>query len=105
LAKVSLWRGVLVIRTAERLNRTLDELDRLEAELADARLDDGEAVIAFLELRNLLLAGRAIIKAALHRKESRGSHYRADYPALDPQWGKRLLVTLGAAGPEIREEG
>jgi succinate dehydrogenase/fumarate reductase flavoprotein subunit len=60
-------------------------------------------LIAFLELQNLLLAGRAIIKAALHRKESRGSHYRADYPSLGLDC-RPLLLTMDEAGLQIREE-
>ncbi len=33
-----------------------------------------------------------IAAAALERKESRGSHYRADYPDLDPSLGQMLLI-------------
>ncbi len=100
----AMWRRVLVVRTAESLNRALAELHRLQGELAGVRIDDGETLIAFLELENLLLAGTAIIKAALYRRESRGSHYRADFPELDPGWNRRLLVMMDGAGPVIREE-
>jgi len=99
----AMWRGVLVVRTAARLNKALEELNRLEGELPDVKIEDGESLIAFLELQNLLLAGRAIIKAALHRKESRGSHYRADYPSLGLDC-RPLLLTMDEAGLQIREE-
>ena len=99
----AMWRGVLVVRTAGSLNRTLEELNSLEAELPNVKLEDGESLIAFFELQNLLLAGRAIIQAALHRKESRGSHYRADYPSLGLDC-RPLLLTMDEAGLQIREE-
>jgi len=45
----------------------------------------------YLELQNMRLIARLIANAALQRTESRGSHYRADYPDPDPNWQKRLL--------------
>jgi len=46
------------------------------------------------ELRNLLTVGRLIAQAALARKESRGSHYRTDYPNVDDAFAKRSFTTL-----------
>jgi L-aspartate oxidase len=46
------------------------------------------------ELRNLLTVGRLISQAALARKESRGSHYRADYPNADDAYARRSFTTL-----------
>jgi succinate dehydrogenase/fumarate reductase flavoprotein subunit len=99
-----MWRGVLVVRTAGKLSKTLEELNRLEAELPDVKVEDGESLIALFELQNLLLAGRAIIKAALYRKESRGSHYRADYPSLHSDYGRPLLLTMNEAGLQLQED-
>jgi len=49
------------------------------------RLDDAGSVwntelIEALELRNLLVVGGLILKSALARQESRGAHYRSDFP-------------------------
>ena len=46
------------------------------------------------ELRNLLAVGRLIAQAALVRKESRGSHYRVDFPAADDAFAHRSFTTL-----------
>ncbi len=46
------------------------------------------------ELRNLLAVGRLIVESALARKESRGSHYRSDYPDTDEAFAKRSFTRL-----------
>jgi L-aspartate oxidase len=46
------------------------------------------------ELRNLLVVGRLIAEAALARPESRGSHYRSDYPQADEAFAKRSFTRL-----------
>jgi succinate dehydrogenase / fumarate reductase flavoprotein subunit len=40
----------------------------------------------------MLTVGEAIVRAALERRESRGAHWRTDYPDLDPEWGKVNIV-------------
>jgi L-aspartate oxidase len=45
-------------------------------------------------LRNLLVVGRLISEAALARRESRGSHYRSDYPQADEALAKRSFTRL-----------
>ncbi len=47
-----------------------------------------------IELRNLLTVGRLVTHAALARKESRGSHYRTDFPSADDAFAKRSFTTL-----------
>ena len=44
------------------------------------------------ETRNLLDIGRSILTGALMRTESRGGHYRTDFPAIDPDWQVHTLV-------------
>jgi succinate dehydrogenase / fumarate reductase flavoprotein subunit len=50
-----------------------------------------------LDLRNMLLVSMCVAKAALERTESRGGHTRDDYPTMDSDWRKVLLV-LSAEG-------
>jgi L-aspartate oxidase len=82
-------RHVGVVRDAEGLARARDAVDAISAELragsASGTLpSDSETRRAFWELRNLVDAARVVIAAADHRQESRGAHYRADYPEPDP---------------------
>jgi succinate dehydrogenase / fumarate reductase flavoprotein subunit len=45
-----------------------------------------------LDLRNMLTVSECVAKAALIRTESRGGHTRDDYPKMDPNWRRKLLV-------------
>ena len=47
------------------------------------------------ELANLVLLGRLIAEAALIRKESRGAHYREDFPELSPEWLRHVILVKG----------
>ena len=52
-----------------------------------------------IDLRNLFTVAEAITKSALERKESRGAHFRDDYPAKDEQYGQfNITVRKGKEG-------
>jgi L-aspartate oxidase len=44
------------------------------------------------EMANLLTLSRLVATAALHRTESRGAHYRSDYPDTRPEWRRRTVL-------------
>jgi succinate dehydrogenase / fumarate reductase flavoprotein subunit len=50
-----------------------------------------------LDLPNLLLVSEAIARSALERRESRGGHYREDFPEKDPAFGRCSIVTRKGA--------
>ena len=51
------------------------------------------ANIRAVELLNMLTVGSIIIKAAMLRKESRGTHQRNDYPLTDDKnWKKHIIL-------------
>ncbi len=55
-----------------------------------------------LELESLLYLGETILVSALARQESRGAHFREDYPERDDrQWLRHTLVERTAAGPRL----
>ena len=52
-----------------------------------------------LDLPNLLTVSEAITRAALERRESRGGHFRDDYPEKDPAFGSfNIVLRRGADG-------
>jgi L-aspartate oxidase len=85
-----LWRNVGLFRDGARLHRAVSVLEhfwgRLQQRLQRGRLPAGEWRDA-----NLLTVARLIARAALRREESRGAHYRDDFPAHDEiHWNKRV---------------
>ena len=95
------------IRDAEGCRHALEEYARIEDEdIPRMRLDDGartsektkgQELESALSVRNLALLGKLLATAALNRKESRGAHFRLDYPETneaDCSFVTRL--TLGA---------
>jgi L-aspartate oxidase len=72
-----------VVRSAKGLRTALRLLKALDKESL------GDTVLA-----NMLLAARIITAAALQRKESRGGHYRSDYPNTDQDLAQRSFMTL-----------
>ncbi|HVT15456.1 MAG TPA: L-aspartate oxidase [Thermoanaerobaculia bacterium] len=104
-----MWERVGLVRDAGGLRSALRDLDRLAARCRGARADrgrgqDGASAVAFGEARNLLAAGRLVAAAALARRESRGGHFRSDYPAPDPSWRRRQFVTAAADGSALCED-
>lgn len=72
-----------VQRSGKGLKTALSELKALSAAVVNDRV-----------LSNMLLAAQLITAGALLRKESRGGHYRTDYPKTNPALQKRTFITL-----------
>ena len=76
-----------VIRDAAGLTAALATIGELERDAG------GDPALA-----NMLLTARLIATAALARTESRGGHYRRDYPASDPAFARRTFLHLSGGG-------
>ena len=79
-----MYANVGLMRNESGLREALARIAELEASPASARG----------ELRNLLVVGQLVAEAALARRESRGSHYRSDYPQADEAFAKRSFTRL-----------
>jgi succinate dehydrogenase / fumarate reductase flavoprotein subunit len=55
-----------------------------------------------LDLQNLLTVSEIVARAALERKESRGGHFRDDFPEKDPNYGKFNIVIRKETGGEMQ---
>ncbi|MFW9917726.1 MAG: FAD-dependent oxidoreductase [Candidatus Thorarchaeota archaeon] len=99
---------VSVFRTDEELRKALSIIGDLRkrfenVEVGNPDLSFNYALIRALELENMLLLAEAIAIGALERKESRGAHWRVDYPTRDDEnYLKHTLVSWNEKGrPEI----
>jgi len=85
-----------IVRKEDEMERALAGLDELKA-LASKVVVPGNREYnpgwhTALDLRNLLMVSEAITKSAIARKESRGAHFRDDYPNKDEEAAKFNLV-------------
>lgn len=81
-----MWDDVGVIRDEAGMTRALAGLDAIEGELLSMGVADGERAFNmtwhdWLNLRSLIDGSRAITLSALRRNDSRGAHFRSDFPA------------------------
>jgi succinate dehydrogenase / fumarate reductase, flavoprotein subunit len=97
-----------VFRTAELMQEGLTKLRQLQQLYLQTRLDDKgklwntELMEAF-ELRNLMIVGEMIITGALRRQESRGAHFREDFPQRDDaSFLKHTLAYYSPAGVDLQ---
>jgi L-aspartate oxidase len=75
-----------ITRDGPRLTKALDSLNSLPDSKADYELDP-----AYFELQNMYCLARLMFQAALTRTESRGGHFRSDYPSPNTEWRKHIL--------------
>ena len=88
-----MWRDVGIVRSRKSLEAAMAALADLKAPAAHSRRG--------YEARNVLEVAQLITRSALARLESRGAHYRTDYPETDD---KRFQKHSVVAGENIRFE-
>jgi L-aspartate oxidase len=82
LLRRAMAAGVGVIRDADGLTATLAVIDALEARCKRR------------SIRNMMTTCKAVTASALMRRESRGGHWRSDFPQTDPAFARRSFFTL-----------
>jgi len=85
--KSLMWRSVGVRRTEQELLESLHSVQHWQKYVLVRQFCEPEG----WELQNMLTVARVIVQAALQRTESRGVHYRTDFPQTQtPAWQRRL---------------
>jgi L-aspartate oxidase len=76
-----MWENAGIARTAAGLQKAVSELREIEARLP----------VGATEELNLVQTARLIVEGAVKRKESRGGHYRSDFPRTRADWRGRHI--------------
>lgn len=90
-------RYVGVIRNEEGLAKAAEILKKVREHKADSLYPGSrslKALMALLEVKNLLEVGGMVVEAAAMRKETRGAHNREDYQQTDDAWRKNIAFQL-----------
>jgi L-aspartate oxidase len=90
--QLSMTEGAGVLRSEKSLRETLKQLEQLGGRRST------QPCIEAWEVSNLYLLAVAIVRSALEREESRGSHWRSDFPETSDNWHKRIVQNFGIDG-------
>ena len=74
------WSGLSIIRDEKTCLKALDELESVSAVLSHTRISSVSDIISYYELKSMLSTAELIARGALARRESRGAHFRSDFP-------------------------
>ncbi len=83
-----MWRNVGIVRLGERLTETLEIIQFWGSYVLDKEFYDP----AGWAVQNMLTSAFVITETALRRTETRGVHYREDFPQTDSVWQRRQVV-------------
>ena len=91
-----------IVRTEGEMQQALVKLEALKARAAGVGVaghrEYNTGWHTAIDLRNLLIVSEAIARAAIERKESRGGHFREDFPDKDKTFGACNIVLKKTAG-------
>ena len=94
--KQLMWEKVSIIRNEKNLNEALKELMEMEKSLNDLKVEDKKQyntdLQTALEVINMVQIATLVVKSAILRRESRGAHFREDYPETKDEWKKSIVL-------------
>ena len=97
--KAQMWNKVGISREKNELE---EALEYIQGPWPRTAAENPAELIRLLELGNMRIVAEMVCKAALKRTESRGAHFRVDYPDEDnSRWLKNIVFRKGEAGMEV----
>ncbi|MCJ7430410.1 FAD-binding protein [Candidatus Bathyarchaeota archaeon] len=93
------------VRSEEGLKCALEELKRIEERASFMFAENPDKLQDAIEANSMLLLAKLVANSALTRKESRGAHFRVDYPKSDDtDWLKNIIISQQNGKTQIRYE-
>jgi len=91
--KNEMWEKCGLIRNKEKLSELLDFIRENKGLFKEVYAKNNFNVMEAFELQNMFELAEAVVISALYREESRGAHFRSDFPeSRDEVWLKRLEI-------------
>ena len=95
--KKLMWMKVGLVRTEGSLKEALEGVQELKQKAKNVAARNAREMLVALEVPMALDAAGLILRAAMERTESRGAHFREDYPEEDDSWLKTVILQKGKA--------
>ena len=97
-----MWDSTSMLRNEKDLEGAVNELSTLQETLSgEVKAGTLRQLKEFLQVRNMVNVASLITRAALRRQESRGAHFRTDYPFRDDRhWLKNIFIQRDAEGED-----
>jgi L-aspartate oxidase len=83
-----MWRSVGVLRNAADLDEAMEMITFWCRYVMDKEFESADG----WQLQNMLTVARLIVMFARQREESRGVHYRSDFPETSPNWRRHIVI-------------
>lgn len=100
--KEVMWYKAGIIRKGRDLEEALGRIEELKSLVPRLQVEDFRGLMNSLELQNMLILTEIACRAALLRTESRGAHYRSDYPEEDSaNWLKNIVIRKQDSGMRL----
>ncbi len=82
------------IREENTMQKTLKDLEAVDRRINSIKIEKPSHLQIALEAQNMSILAKALLGTALRRKESRGPHFRSDFPNRDDSWFKRIFISM-----------
>ncbi len=101
-----MWEKVAIVREEKILNEALGELQDMQKELDNLDVSDEKQyntdLVTALEVINMVEICILSVKSAILRRESRGAHFRSDFPETLDEWKKSIILSKNKIEFEAR---
>lgn len=88
-----MFQSGMVIRSGEGLQKALSNIEMMENELKKDPEDNIAIISESRRIEAQFLTAKSILKASLIREESRGSHYRSDFPSSNQNMARSIIIS------------
>jgi len=101
-----MWEKVAIVREEKTLNEALGQLQEMQKELVNLDVSDKKQyntdLVTALEVINMVEICILTVKSAIIRRESRGAHFRSDFPETNDEWKKSIIINKNKIEFEAR---